>query len=473
MTISGNMAAKTQDEDPVMIVRTRKPVSANDLRTNRKVPSYKKDFSYNEIKVGGQTIFEATYHFSWASTNQLHHGEAFAVLEDNVVLFGPTGEALRKILVRGKAAELSAELQRAVKDTDFTKTMAWAIDLKALVGNEKFTSDFNRDVGPLFGEASKSEFLKKLESFFFEGSLKGSDAIVRAWLTTRDAETAADVRKRVEVAKIILRGMLQGLPRVPKDVLVAINAIKVTVEGAKVNATGQVKAETVVEWIEDECNPESHIHDYQEKQERSTNQAATDQNELGLTLTGCGKVDEAIVHYRKALEIDPDFTAAHSNLGLALAGRGQVDEAIAHYRKALEINPGYGKAHNNLGNALAGRGQVDEAMAHYRKALEIKPDFELAHSNLGLALAGRGQVDEAIAHFRKAPEIRPNYVEAHYNLGLVLAGRGRHDEALEHYQKALGLATARNNRPLADVIRARIRLEKKKLQPELDNRGPK
>ena len=54
-----------------------------------------------------------------------------------------------------------------------------------------------------------------------------------------------------------------------------------------------------------------------------------------------------------------------------MAGRGQVDEAIAHYRKALEINPDYVEAHYNLGNALAGRGQVDEAIAHFQKALDL------------------------------------------------------------------------------------------------------
>ena len=57
----------------------------------------------------------------------------------------------------------------------------------------------------------------------------------------------------------------------------------------------------------------------------------------------------------------------------ALAGRGQIDEAIAHYRKALEIKPDYAEAHNNLGAGSGGRGQIDEAIAHYQQALEIKP----------------------------------------------------------------------------------------------------
>ena len=85
-----------------------------------------------------------------------------------------------------------------------------------------------------------------------------------------------------------------------------------------------------------------------------------------------------------------------------MAGRGRIDEAIAHYQKALEIKPDYADAHYNLGIVLAGRGQIDEAIAHYQKALEIKPDYAAAHYNLGNALAGRGQIDEAIEHWRKA-----------------------------------------------------------------------
>ena len=176
-------------------------------------------------------------------------------------------------------------------------------------------------------------------------------------------------------------------------------------------------------------------------------------------MAGRGQVDEAIAHYRKALEIKPDYAEAHNNLGNALAGRGQVDEAIAHYRKALEIKPDYAEAHYNLGNALAGRGQVDEAIAHYRKALEIKPDDAEAHIQ-----PREARWPAADRSTRRSPitgrpwKSSPTTLEAHYNLGLALAGRGQVDEAIGHYRKALALASARNNRALADAIRARIRL---------------
>ena len=79
---------------------------------------------------------------------------------------------------------------------------------------------------------------------------------------------------------------------------------------------------------------------------------------------------------------------------------------IAHYRRPLEIKPDYAEAHNNLGNALAARGQVDEAIVHYRKALEIMPDLmPEAHYNLGAGVGRRRAVEEAVTECRKALDL--------------------------------------------------------------------
>ena len=67
-------------------------------------------------------------------------------------------------------------------------------------------------------------------------------------------------------------------------------------------------------------------------------------------------VDEAIAHYREALEINPDFAASHNNLGILLAGLGQVDEAIPHYRKALEIDPQHAGTARSAGELPRGSG---------------------------------------------------------------------------------------------------------------------
>jgi tetratricopeptide (TPR) repeat protein len=160
-------------------------------------------------------------------------------------------------------------------------------------------------------------------------------------------------------------------------------------------------------------------------------------NNLGIALLKTGNVDEAMVHYQMALEINPDFAEAHNNLGNFLFQKGSVDEAMVHYQMALEINPDYAEAHYNLGYALLKMGNVDEAIAHLQKALQINPDYAEAHNNLGYALIQKGSVDEATAHFQKALQINPDYADAHNNLGNMLLEKGSVDEAIIHFQKAL------------------------------------
>jgi hypothetical protein len=249
ITLSSDLTAPGDGSGPLVSVRTRIPVSAAGIRAARKLPAYMKDFSYREVKVGEKVIYENSY--AWTEGGQKMSRGAFAVVEDNLVLVGPNAEYLRKVMARGKSLELSPELQSAVRSTDFAKTLAYAIDLKAAV-NETFTREFTREIAPVFGGAIDIEFVKKLDGLCFDATLTGPGAVVRGSLIAKDAGTAGDVKKVVEAAQVAMSGMLRKLPRAPKEVADAIDAVKFSVAGAKVSATGEVKAAALVQWIEDE-----------------------------------------------------------------------------------------------------------------------------------------------------------------------------------------------------------------------------
>ncbi len=161
------------------------------------------------------------------------------------------------------------------------------------------------------------------------------------------------------------------------------------------------------------------------------------QYNLGLVLALAGRLDEAIVAYRRAIGLKPDYGMAHLKLGEALGEQGQLDEAIACYRKAVELDPKTAKAHYNLGVASADKGELDEAIACYKKAIALDPKEAKAHNNLGVALKDKGQREEAIACCRKAIELDPKIATAHYNLGVALADKGELDEAIACYMKAV------------------------------------
>ena len=51
----------------------------------------------------------------------------------------------------------------------------------------------------------------------------------------------------------------------------------------------------------------------------------------------------------------------------------QLDEAVLHCREAISIDPSYFKAHLSLGLILLDTGQLDEGREHLAKALQLKP----------------------------------------------------------------------------------------------------
>ncbi len=148
-------------------------------------------------------------------------------------------------------------------------------------------------------------------------------------------------------------------------------------------------------------------------------------NNLGALLARQGKLDEALVHYRKALEVNPDLEKAAVYLGVILYAKGNVAEAIEHYQRVLQLNPGFAEVHNNLGALLDRQGKADEAIAHYRQALRLRPTIAEAHFNLGRALLKQGKLEKAIKQIQRAVQINPDYKEARKLLDAVRTGKAR------------------------------------------------
>ncbi|MHC4998568.1 MAG: tetratricopeptide repeat protein [Planctomycetota bacterium] len=129
---------------------------------------------------------------------------------------------------------------------------------------------------------------------------------------------------------------------------------------------------------------------------------------------------DSISLFRRAVEVTENNNFMHNNLAAELANVGQLDEAIVHLRLALQINPDIARAHNNLGIALATTGQLDEAIDCYRHAVHIDPKYASAYKNLGIALAATGHLHEGLLATEKALEL----AEAYGNEKLAQEARG-------------------------------------------------
>jgi len=160
---------------------------------------------------------------------------------------------------------------------------------------------------------------------------------------------------------------------------------------------------------------------------------------LGNTLRELDKSKDAELSYLKAIEIKPDYAEAHSNLGSILKDLGKLQEAELSTRKAIQIKPDYAEAHSNLGSILRDMGKLKDAELSYLKAIEVKPALADVHYNLGITLKDLGKLKDAELSYRKAIEIKPTYAEAHSNLGNILEEFGKREEAIIHWAKAVEL----------------------------------
>ena len=143
--------------------------------------------------------------------------------------------------------------------------------------------------------------------------------------------------------------------------------------------------------------------------------------------------------WNHSLAVTSNNHIAENNLGNELMQKGRLDEAMIHLRKALEIYADYPEANNNLGYALASKGKWNEAIASYQAAMRTRPNYPKAHNNLAISFAETGKTDEAIAQFNEALRIDENYQEAHYNLAALFLQLGRRDDAVSHLREALRL----------------------------------
>jgi eukaryotic-like serine/threonine-protein kinase len=133
----------------------------------------------------------------------------------------------------------------------------------------------------------------------------------------------------------------------------------------------------------------------------------------------------------KAVALDYELAEAHTSLA-AILRKYDFDWAGAerHYKRAIELNPNYPTAHQWYGELLISEGRFDEGLAEVRRALELDPLSLITNLSLGLGLRVSRRYDEAIAQLQKTLELDPNFADANAFLAASFAHKGMYEEAV-------------------------------------------
>lgn len=205
----------------------------------------------------------------------------------------------------------------------------------------------------------------------------------------------------------------------------------------------------------------SEISLWQDVTEKSPNKPRP-YNNLGMYYFGQGDKDTAERNYKKAIELDLEYSVAQNNLGMLYITQNRFNEAFEILTRAIETNPTYAHAHNNLGAVYLHRKNTKEAEASFRKSIAYDNNYIASRDNLGTLLLNKGDIpslDEAEKHLLIAISIKET-AKTYNNLGVIYAKRNETKKAIEYFRKALKI-----NPSFQNAINNLNALTKKKVPP--------
>jgi len=207
-------------------------------------------------------------------------------------------------------------------------------------------------------------------------------------------------------------------------------------------------------------------------------------------LQWAGQWEDAIRHYRKALDLDPNLGRAYAGLAAVESIRGRRAEAEKYYKEAFaridrmsdrekyRTRGGYYLLIRNPDNAIeefsalvkqfpadtAGianlaaayfyKRDMPRALEEARRAVALSPRNVPQRNNLGLDAMYAGNFEDAIREQDEVLKLNPSFILAYVSKAMSQVALGKPDLAAETYQKAAaidarGASAARTG--LADI----------------------
>ena len=167
-------------------------------------------------------------------------------------------------------------------------------------------------------------------------------------------------------------------------------------------------------------------------------QRATSFFNLGFVYGEMGDFSNAILAYRRVLELNPRHAHALYNLGNAYRELRRFDEALMMYERAVQAGgPRKTDALLNIGIIQGQRGDYSKAKDYYQKAIQADPANAKAYFNLGYISEKTGHLREAVEFYQKAVHLNSKNAQIHYNLGNAYTKLKMEDKAIFSYLQAV------------------------------------
>jgi tetratricopeptide (TPR) repeat protein len=155
---------------------------------------------------------------------------------------------------------------------------------------------------------------------------------------------------------------------------------------------------------------------------------------------------DAIPQFQAALALDPKSYKTYDNLGLAYEAMGDDEQAIVNYRKALDLvykdHPDYDWVYANYAELMMKQGRYEEAFQFAAEAAARNPESARDCYLTGKALTKLRKWSLSMRWLKRAAELDSRYAEPHYLLAQAYRKQGSEAEALRELDEFKKLASS-------------------------------
>ena len=150
---------------------------------------------------------------------------------------------------------------------------------------------------------------------------------------------------------------------------------------------------------------------------------------------------KALAAAERALALDERLAAAHVALArIRSKYEWNWQAAEASFKRALELDPNASAAHESYFDFLSAMGRNDEAFAELQRAAVLDPLSLTVAYDFGMHFARTGDYPLAIERLKRASELDPTSGLVHYLLGQIHTNLRHFDVAIAEYEKAVQLS---------------------------------
>ena len=191
--------------------------------------------------------------------------------------------------------------------------------------------------------------------------------------------------------------------------------------------------------------------------------------------------ERALVLFRQAVELDPEFALAHAGVAEAISQQimrwhgGDADAALAAARRGVELDPEHTETHTALGTALKLTGDIEGALSSLQRAVELDADNWRAAYNAAGFLKHETRYQEARNMYLLALRTEPAFPSSLVGLGIVDLHLGDVESATRWLDRALIVSPlapdAVAHRAMVDMLNGRFDVVAGQCEPVLASIG--